>query len=89
MANEIIAYVQNVAAGDSYRVSVYDLFGGGTRPVDGSPFNLGPQDVSSGFAVYLDASGNGMIRCLDANGQPVCPDASVPNNNNNTVTFPA
>ena len=89
MADQVIAHVQNVSAGDSYLVTVYDLFGGGTRNVDGSPFNLNPGDTSTPFAVYLDSTGTGMIRCVDASGQPLCPDSPVPNSNNNTVTFPA
>jgi hypothetical protein len=89
MADQIIAHVQNVSASESYRVSVYDLFGGGTREVSGSPFNLNAGDPPSPpFAVYVDATGNGMIRCLDPNGQPLCSDAPLPNGNNNTVTFP-
>jgi hypothetical protein len=89
MADQILARVQNVSASDSYRVNVYDLFGGGTREVDGSPFNLNATDPPSPpFAVFVDATGNGMIRCLDPNGQQLCPDAPLPNNNNNIVTFP-
>jgi hypothetical protein len=89
MADQIIAHVQNVSASSSYRVSVYDLFGGGIREVGGSPFNLNAGDPPSPpFAVYVDATGNGMIRCLDSSGQPLCSDAPLPNNNNNTVTFP-
>jgi hypothetical protein len=89
MADQIMAHVQNVSAGDSYVVTVYDLFGGGTRAVDGSPFNLNPGETSAPFAVYLDATGTGMIRCVDPAGQQLCPDAPVPNANGNTVTFPA
>ncbi len=89
MANQIMANVQNVSPDTSYAVSVYDLFGGGTRQVDGSPFNLNPGDPSPNFAVYVDATGAGMLRCLDANGQPLCPDSVVPNANGNTVVFPA
>ncbi|MEH2563161.1 hypothetical protein [Bradyrhizobium sp. AZCC 2289] len=89
MAGQIFAQVQNVSADTAYRVSVFDLFGNGSREVSGSPFNLNPQDMSPQFPVFLDATGNGTIRCLDANGQPLCPDAPVPNTNNNIVTFPA
>jgi hypothetical protein len=88
MADQVFAQVQNVSADTAYRVSVFDLFGGGSREVSGSPFNLNPRDTSTQFAVFLESNGNGMIRCLDSNGQPLCPDAPVPNNNNNIVTFP-
>jgi hypothetical protein len=87
MADQITAYVQNVSADTSYTVSVYDLFGGGTRQVTGSPFALNPGDKSGGFMVYVDQTGVGMIRCLDPNGQPLCPDAQV-TANNPTATFP-
>ena len=65
----------------------YDLFGGGSREVDGSPFALNPKDTSPGFAVYVDNTGVGTIRCLDANGQPLCPDSQV-STANPTVAFP-
>jgi hypothetical protein len=88
MADQILAQVQNVSADTAFRVSVFDLFGNGTREVNGSPFNLNPRDASPQFSVFVDSTGNGAIRCLDANGQALCPDAPVPNNDNNIVTFP-
>jgi hypothetical protein len=88
MADQITAYVQNVSADTTYTVSVYDLFGGATRPVTGSPFSLNPQgDRSTGFMVYVDNTGVGMIRCLDPQGQYLCPDSQV-TADQATVTFP-
>jgi hypothetical protein len=88
MADQIIAYVQNVSAGDNYSASVYDLFGGGAQQVNGSPFALAAGQKSSGFPVNVDNSGVGMIRCLDPNGQQLCPDSQV-TSNNPVVGFPA
>jgi hypothetical protein len=88
MADQILVQVQNVSGDTAFRASVFDLFGGGTREVDGSPFNLSPRNISPQFSVFVDQTGNGAIRCLDANGEALCPDATVPNNNNNIVTFP-
>ncbi len=89
MADQILARVQNVSAGDSYTVSVFDLFGGASREVTGSPFYLNAGDMSAQFTVYLDTAGNGTIRCVDPGGNLLRPDALLPNNDNNTVTFPA
>jgi hypothetical protein len=88
MADQITAYVQNVSADTSYTVSVYDLFGGAARQVTGSPFALNPGDKSTGFMVYVDNAGVGMIRCSDAQGQQLCPDSQV-TAGSPTVTFPA
>jgi hypothetical protein len=87
MANQIIAYVKDVSADTSYTVTVYDLFGGGNREVDGSPFALNPNETSSGFSVYVDNAGVGVIRCVDPAGNPLCPDTQV-TASNPTVTFP-
>lgn len=93
MADQILARVENVSNSASYVVHVYDLFGGSTREVTGSPFALSadgsPGDISAQFPVNVDATGNGLIRCVDdASGQPLVPDAPLPNNNSNIVTIP-
>jgi len=89
MADQILVQVQNVSLDTDFRVTVFDLFGDGSREVNGSPFNLNPQDISPQFSVFVDATGSGMIRCQDAIGQALCPDAPVPNDDRNIVTFPS
>jgi hypothetical protein len=87
MANQITAYVRNGSAGDNYVVTVLDLFGGGAREVNGSPFSFNPGETSPGFLVFADDSGAATIRCQGPNLQPS--DNQVANDDqHNTVTIP-
>jgi hypothetical protein len=48
-------------------VHVYDLFGGGRREVEGSPFALAPEDPASTFSVNA-GDGRGQIEYRCENG---------------------
>jgi hypothetical protein len=47
---------------------VFDTLTGGTRPVEGSPFDLRPGERSAPFAVKADNAGRGIVAFRCASG---------------------
>ena len=77
-ADTITATIKNNTSSD-YVVHVYDMFGGTTREVRGSPFALAAKETSKTFPVNAgDGPGKVMYEC---EGGPSKSDIEVANGN--------
>lgn len=54
--------------GHAQIVHVFDTFHGGTRPVDGNPFELVKGERSTSFGVNADARGSGQLAYRSRSG---------------------
>lgn len=54
--------------GHAQLVHVFDTLKGGTRPVDGNPFELADGERSTAFAVNADARGRGILAYRSRSG---------------------
>lgn len=54
--------------GQPQLVHVFDTLNGGTRPVDGNPFELANGERSTSFAVNADARGHGILAYRSRSG---------------------
>ena len=54
--------------GQAQLVHVFDTLNGGTRPVEGNPFELAKGEHSSAFGVNADARGHGVLAYRSRSG---------------------
>ena len=71
----IQASIKN-STSNNYNVHVFDLFGGGRREVQGSPFALTENEISPSFLVNAGADGAGSI-AYQCDGGPSLNDVQV------------